>query len=737
VRSFGPFRLDPRTGVLTRNGIRVRLQPQQARLLTLITSRPGRVYRREEIYQELWSDQAHGNFDQSLNFTVSQLRTALKDSAESSHYIETIPKLGYRFVAVVEESASPENARQESAGQESKENGTGNGWHGEEPSDLLPDGIGEDGAFGNGPIVAGPTVVEAQAARNKRTVRRRWVAVLVAGSLLGIFAAAWWYLPLQPPRAYGFTQITTADAIDFPVKPVTDGARIFYIERAGGHWITRQASLGGGEPQPVPGIEENTRIMDLSPDRTTYLLGRFTSRGSTSTLWLMPVQGGQPQRLGDMVSGEAIWHPDGKHIVFAREKELWIVGIDGADAKRLVALPGGPNWLAWSPDGERMRLSLTEENGRTSLWEMQQDGTNLHRLIAGSAIEEQCCGEWTPDGRYFIFTGGNKNAWNLWALREPGFGLRRAPLGPFQLTEWPGGLFGASVSPDGESVLFYGGRNRSQIQRFDIKSKRLIPLTSEGYSQPDFSLDGRWIVYADMNVDALWKMDTQSGKKVQLGPVGFSVTFPRWSPDGRQLAMTASDHGAPGTVYLISASGGTPEPLLPGEPHVTDPDWSPDGKTLVVVHPIPGQQQEVALFLVDLATRKETMVPGSNGRFFPHWSPDGRHIAAYADDGHGVDIYSFATHTWQSIVTAAAIGFPTWSRDGRYLYYQRILEEGEPVYRFNEQAGRTEMVARFDEELAGGISRCAFMGLAPDNTLLVDTTRGSRDLYRAKLTLPR
>ena len=47
------------------------------------------------------------------------------------------------------------------------------------------------------------------------------------------------------------------------------------------------------------------------------------------------------------------------------------------------------------------------------------------------------------------------------------------------------------------------------------------------------------------------------------------------------------------------------------------------------------------------------------------------------------------------------------------------------------------MVARFDDELAGGISRCALMGLAPDGALLLDTTRGSRDLYRAKLTLPR
>jgi Tol biopolymer transport system component/DNA-binding winged helix-turn-helix (wHTH) protein len=726
MRAFGPFRLDPRTGELTRNGIRVRLQPQQARLLALLTSEPGRVYTREEIYSELWSDQTHGNFDQSLNFTVSTLRSALNDSAESSRYIETMPKLGYRFVGAV---------------QESTENGSTNGHHGRPPQPSPPEKVLADEHQQTAPpslYSPGQESLAHNGVTTSPAMRRTWLLLPIAALLFIGFVIAWWRLPLQPPRAYGFAQVTTADAIDFLVKPVTDGARIFYIERSGGHWITRQTTLGGGEPQNVPGLAENMRIMDISPDRATYLLGGFSSRGSTSTLWLMPVQGGQPQRLGDIVSGEAVFHPDGKRIVYANGHELWIVGTDGLEPRRLVALPGSANWLAWSPDGQRLRLSIGFDHAGIAIWEMNQDGSNLHSLFpADTPIEEQCCGEWTPDGRYFIFTGGQKHAWNLYALRESVLSLRRAPRGPFQLTEWPGGLYGASVSPDGESVLFYAGRNRSQIQRFDLNNKRMTPLSPEGFSQPEFSPDGHTLAYVDVNNYVLWKADTQSLDKVQLGPVGFSVSFPRWSPDGSQLAMTGSDHGKPGTVYLLPATGGTPQPLLPGQTQVSDPDWSPNGKTLIVVHPLAGKQEEVALFLVDLATRKETMVPDSNGRFFPHWSPNGKYIEAYANDGRGVDIYNFESHKWQSIVTAAAIGFPSWSKDSKYVYYQKILEDGEPVYRFSLSNGQSDMVARFDEELAGGISRCALMGLAPDGTLLVDTTRGSRDLYRAKLSLPR
>lgn len=725
MRAFGPFQLDPRTGELTRKGNRVWLQPQQARLLTLLTNQPGRVYTREEIRHDLWSDQSYGNFEQSLNFAVSQLRTALSDSAESRLYIETLPKLGYRFVGVIQDI--------------SRNGFSAAGLPGADIAASPQNHSHGDGAEIPGQPLTNSAAPHIVAAHGRLSYRLWWITVVLAATMLGILATLWWHLPLQSPRTNGFAQVTTADAIDFLVKPVTDGARIFYIERAGGHWITRQTSLEGGDPQTVPGLPDNTRIMDLSPNRATYLLGHFISRGSTSTLWLMPVQGGQPLRLGNITSGEAVWHPDGKHIVFARGNELWIVGADAADPKRLVSLPGTPNWLAWSPDGERMRLTIGDDNGGTSLWEIRQDGSNLHRLFPiAHPADLQCCGEWTPDGRYFIYTAKQQGSWDLWAVREPGLSLRRASRGPFRLvTGWPGGAIGASVSTDGKSVLFYAGRNRSQIQRFDAKANRLAPVTPEGFSEPEFSPDGRWLVCVDVNTGVVWKMDLQSSEMVQLVPVGFSAGFPRWSRDGSLLAMTASDHGAASTAYLVSSTGGAPQPLLPGQLQVSDPDWAPSGKTLVVVHRVAGQEKEEALFLVDLATRTEKMVPGSEGRFFPHWSSDGRYLAAYSDNEKAVDIYNFATQSWQNIAHGAAIGFPVWSRDSKHLYYQKILDEGEPVYRFNVRTGRTDSVARFDAELSGGISRCALMGLAPDDSLLLDTTRGNSDLYRAELTLPR
>jgi len=340
-----------------------------------------------------------------------------------------------------------------------------------------------------------------------------------------------------------------------------------------------------------------------------------------------------------------------------------------------------------------------------------------------------------PDGQYFVFTATTGHRPNLWVLREPGFALRRMQHNPLQVTDWPTGAFGAHVTPDGKSVLFYAGRNRSQIVRLDLKTGKFAPVSPEGFSQPEYSPDGKWVVYVDVNNGILWKVSSDGATRYPLSLPDIVTNFPRWSPDGKRIAVNMSRGSGPSNIFLISANGGAPELLLPNQLS-SDVDWAPDGKSLVVVHSLPEHPDQRALFQVDLATRSERMVPGSIGRFFPHWSSDGHYLAAYGDREPGVAIFNWVTLQWQEVV-GGTIGYPSWSRDGRYLYYQRILEESEPIYRYNPRNLVTERVADCSMELGSGVSRCAFFGLAPDNSPLLDITRGAYDLYSAELTLPK
>ncbi len=98
---FGLFEVEVASGELLRQGVRVRLQDQPFRVLTILLERAGEVVPREELRQKLWPADTYVEFDGSLNAALKRLRAALGDPADNPIFIETIPKRGYRFIAPV------------------------------------------------------------------------------------------------------------------------------------------------------------------------------------------------------------------------------------------------------------------------------------------------------------------------------------------------------------------------------------------------------------------------------------------------------------------------------------------------------------------------------------------------------------------------------------------------------------------------------------------------------------
>jgi DNA-binding winged helix-turn-helix (wHTH) protein/TolB-like protein len=98
---FGVYTFDPASGDLRREGRPVRLQPQPARMLAALAAQPGEIVTREALQAAIWEPGTHVDFDRGLNFCAAQIRGALRDSATSPRFIETIPRRGYRFIAPV------------------------------------------------------------------------------------------------------------------------------------------------------------------------------------------------------------------------------------------------------------------------------------------------------------------------------------------------------------------------------------------------------------------------------------------------------------------------------------------------------------------------------------------------------------------------------------------------------------------------------------------------------------
>lgn len=115
---FGVFEADLSTGELRRAGVRVKLQAQPFRVLTLLLERPGEVITRDEIVQELWGSGTFVDFDQSVGAVIRKLRLALSDTASAPRYIETLRHKGYRFLLPTRTDDNPRGPVSVSAAQE-------------------------------------------------------------------------------------------------------------------------------------------------------------------------------------------------------------------------------------------------------------------------------------------------------------------------------------------------------------------------------------------------------------------------------------------------------------------------------------------------------------------------------------------------------------------------------------------------------------------------------------------
>lgn len=103
---FGPYCADLRACELTKHGTRLKLQARPFEILTMLLERPGEVVTRDEIRERLWPDGTFVDFDNNISSAIRKLRDGLCDSAAAPRYIETVGRIGYRFIVSVDPPVS-------------------------------------------------------------------------------------------------------------------------------------------------------------------------------------------------------------------------------------------------------------------------------------------------------------------------------------------------------------------------------------------------------------------------------------------------------------------------------------------------------------------------------------------------------------------------------------------------------------------------------------------------------
>lgn len=100
---FGVFEFNPQISELRKQGLRIRLWPCAARVLSLLLECQGKLCTREQLQSALWPKNTAIDCERGLNKAVHLLRMALGDSAIAPRYIETVAGAGYRFIPIVQE----------------------------------------------------------------------------------------------------------------------------------------------------------------------------------------------------------------------------------------------------------------------------------------------------------------------------------------------------------------------------------------------------------------------------------------------------------------------------------------------------------------------------------------------------------------------------------------------------------------------------------------------------------
>jgi Tol biopolymer transport system component/DNA-binding winged helix-turn-helix (wHTH) protein len=697
VISFGPFQADLLTQELKKQGVRLRLPGQSFHVLKMLLDRPGELISRDDLHKALWPSDTFVDFEHGVNAAVNRLREALGDNADNPRFIETLPRRGYRFLGP--------SIRAE---QDTAEN------------------LSDD--------------------RKTRVSHRvlRKVGLAVTGLAVATGALTFWFRPtLPPPRVVRYRQLTNDGLIkdtscQWRFDLVTDGPRVYFSEFTS---ALLQVSATGGDAVSISTPFECVNVLDISPNKTELLLFHFgQGMELEQPLWLLSVPSGASRRLGNLIGHAGTWSPDGKSIVYANGQNLYVAKSDGSKSRKLVSLNQGTAvHIRWSPDGTVLRFTvqLFNPSFSQSLWEISADGANLHPLLPGWSENREFRGNWTPNGKYFLFSANHRGNSGIWAIREKQDVFHKTNHQPVSLTQGPLHFWFPAPSTDSKRLFVYGGKERGELMRYDLKTRELVPYLS-GISAEflDFSKDGIWVTYVTFPEGILWRSKLDGSQRMQLTSAPMSAALPRWSPDGKRIAFMGKVPGRSWKIYIVPFDGGSPEPLTQDERDEMDPTWSSDGNSVVFGESF-DSSQPTHIYAIDLRTRSVSTLPGSDGLFSPRWSPDGRFIAALGPRASKMMLFDVKAQKWTQLLNAVVGGNHVWSKDSKYVYILDTSSNAEmKLYRVRIADHNLERVEDFmvPEGFAGSIG--AWSVLAPDESPLFVRDLTGQEIYALDVDLP-
>ncbi|CAH2804121.1 MAG: tolB protein precursor, periplasmic protein involved in the tonb-independent uptake of group A colicins [uncultured Paraburkholderia sp.] len=316
-----------------------------------------------------------------------------------------------------------------------------------------------------------------------------------------------------------------------------------------------------------------------SPDRETD--------SNQSSIWLIYLDGGRPPQQLTFGSSDSSprWCPTDNVLAFLSSRggsrQIYSIRLDGGEAKRVTDLPSGAMSFGWSPDGKKLFALCTisadpEKRGHTRD-DSDEDASrpaDAPRLVWRLPYKIDGVG-YTLDTEIHLYTIDAQTGASC-----------RLTRGSFEVS-------GAEWSPDSKRIAFTRTREGRFAHRTDVwvidasgDHARQITSTIASAGFPRWSPDGRFIVLtgSEHNGDAqmrLWLHDLHTGETRGLGDQSIEVVSGRtvfWSHDSTHLYLVLARHGRQ-EIATVSVPDGKLERLVTGDRQVSQ--FATNAKSLV------------------------------------------------------------------------------------------------------------------------------------------------------------
>ena len=710
VYQFGPFQLLPNERLLLRGENVVELPPKVFDTLVMLVRERGHVVGKNEIMRAIWPD----SFVEESNLTrnISVLRKAL-NSDNPHHYIDTVPKVGYRFVAEVHE-------------------------HGEQTADTAIERLRISRSSTIEEEIIGLQSYGQTALRQFHGSRLAITLSLAALGLGGV--AVLWFLVLGPgskteearriPTLATVTQVSNQSSYDTFPSLSPDGKLVVYASDRDGNWdIYLQRVNGQTAIKITPDSPGEDTHPAFSPSGNRIA---FRSSRDGGGIFVMGATGENVRRITDFGYHPA-WSPDGKEIVLAIAKvvdpsnrsiipsQLWSVDVDTRE-KRLIT-DGDAVQPQWSPGGHRIAYWGLQKGGQRDIWTVSSDGNHTVAVTDDEYFNWNPI--WSARGDYLYFLSDRAGSMNVW--RVPIEEHSGKTVGPAEPVTTPSSYTQhLSFSRDGQHLAYVRVASRQNIKRvnFDPDSEQLsgesIWITSGNRrtGSPDLSPDGQWVAFDSQGEkqEDIFLAKTDGAELRRLTDDIFRDRGPRWSADGKQIAFY-SDRGGKYEIWIVNSDGtGLRQLTTTTASIVFYPVWSPDSTRLA--YRTRGSPASIAE--ISLSWREQTpeslppIASDSEVTFTPwSWSSDGRKLAGWLrtrDDPHsGIFLYSLHSKEFEKLTDFG--NRPVWLSDNRrLLFFYR-----DKLYLLNTPTGKIkELLSTAPDQIHGlTVSReTNFVGLS-------------------------